>query len=362
MSEPPSLWYFGYGSNTERGTFLGRRRMRPLEVRVGRLDGFELRFDLGVGRGERGVANVAARAGDHVWGVLWRIRVEQAAFLDRSEGLHRGFYRRLPVEVTTRDGETVAAFTYHSLGGRAGRKPSRRYLGLLLAGAQQHGLPDEWIDRLRSFELAADERKARPGRLFGERGGRPHGERARIGPQPLPPLAGRPVQPPGGQSVRRPATSWYSRGMGRRVHELMNPDVVCVDPQMPAGAALDLLLARGVADAPVVRGDGRVIGVIGQPALVRHVEARSTVSETGRFFTDDESYRDLGQMADHRTRTPVEKIMSTEVHPVTRETGVAVAANIMRERRLHRLFVTDGGKLVGVITSLDLLRIVEELG
>ena len=32
------------------------------------------------------------------------------------------------------------------------------------------------------------------------------------------------------------------------------------------------------------------------------------------------------------------------------------------ERRLHRLFVTDGGKLVGVITSLDLLRIVEELG
>jgi len=142
----------------------------------------------------------------------------------------------------------------------------------------------------------------------------------------------------------------------------MNPDVVCVEPQMAAGAALDLLLARGVTDAPVVRDDGRIIGIVSQPALVRHVEARSTVSETGRFFTDDESYRDVGQMADHRTQTPVEKIMSTEVHPVTRETGVAVAANIMRERRLHRLFVTDGGKLVGVITSLDLLRIVEELG
>jgi len=142
----------------------------------------------------------------------------------------------------------------------------------------------------------------------------------------------------------------------------MNPDVVCVDPPMAAGVALDLLLARGVADAPVVSDDGRIIGIVGQAALVRHVEARSTMSETGRFFTDDESYRDLGQMTDHRTQTPVEKIMNTEIHPVTRETGVAVAANIMRERRLHRLFVTDGGKLVGVITSLDLLRIVEELG
>ena len=49
-----TLWYFGYGSNTERETFLGRRRMRPIEVLAGRLDDFELRFDLPIGKGERG--------------------------------------------------------------------------------------------------------------------------------------------------------------------------------------------------------------------------------------------------------------------------------------------------------------------
>ena len=162
----PTLWYFGYGSNTERGTFLGRRRMRPVEVRVGRLDDFELRFDLGVGSGERGVANVAARDGDHVWGVLWRITGNGAQRLDRTEGVHRGFYRRLAVEVTTPDGGRVPAFTYHSLRGRPGRKPSRRYLGLLLAGARQHGLPEDWIVRLRGFELARDERRAHQGGLL----------------------------------------------------------------------------------------------------------------------------------------------------------------------------------------------------
>jgi CBS domain-containing protein len=33
----------------------------------------------------------------------------------------------------------------------------------------------------------------------------------------------------------------------------------------------------------------------------------------------------------------------------------------MRERRIHRLLVTDRGVLVGVLSSLDLLRVVEEL-
>lgn len=165
MSGAGSLWYFGYGSNTERGTFLGRRRMRPLEVRIGRLDDFELRFDLPVGRGERGVANVAHRPGDHVWGVLWRISADQALHLDRTEGVPRGYYRRLAVDVASDDGTRISAFTYHSPRGRPGRKPSRRYLGLLLAGARQHGLPDPWLERLRALPLAHDERSAQ-GRLL----------------------------------------------------------------------------------------------------------------------------------------------------------------------------------------------------
>ena len=92
------------------------------------------------------------------------------------------------------------------------------------------------------------------------------------------------------------------------------------------------------------------------------MEAPATASETGRFFTDDDEYRDIGETSDSRTSTPVEKLMTTDMHPVTRETGVAVAANLMREFQLHRLFITDHGKLIGVITSLDLMRIVEELG
>jgi hypothetical protein len=52
--------------------------MQPLEMRTARLDEFELRFDLPVGPGERGVANVAPRPGERVWGVAYRVTVAQS--------------------------------------------------------------------------------------------------------------------------------------------------------------------------------------------------------------------------------------------------------------------------------------------
>jgi len=155
------LWYFAYGSNLDAATFFGRRRMDPLETRVGVLEDFALRFDLPVGPGERGVANVAPCRGDHVWGVLYLLADSEAERLDRTEGVHHGAYRRLSVEVRDSAGSLFSAFTYHSARGRAGRKPSRRYLGLLISGALYHGLPAEYVERLKRLPLAVDEREAK---------------------------------------------------------------------------------------------------------------------------------------------------------------------------------------------------------
>lgn len=160
------LWYFGYGSNMDARTFVGRRGMRPREVLTGRLDDWSLAFDLPVGLGERGVANLRPLRGAHVWGVLYRISAEEAARLDRSEGVHRGAYTRAEVVVRTPD--QTAAFTYRSRRSDPRRKPSRRYMGLLLAGARDHGLPEAYVASLRALELAVDERDAAQQTLFGD--------------------------------------------------------------------------------------------------------------------------------------------------------------------------------------------------
>ena len=86
------------------------------------------------------------------------ITVEQSEHLDRTEGVPRGAYRRIPVRAIVDGSERIEAFTYQSDRISLGRKPSPRYLGLLIEGAVQHGLPTEYLRYLRSFELAADER------------------------------------------------------------------------------------------------------------------------------------------------------------------------------------------------------------
>lgn len=132
--------------------------MRPSASAAVYLRDFELRFDLPVGEGERGVANVAPKRGSELWGVIYAIDEAERIHLDRSEGVGRGFYRPLPVRTRDLAGQSFEAWTYVSNRGVEGRKPSRRYLGLLLAGARYHGLPAHYVTTLRSLDLARDER------------------------------------------------------------------------------------------------------------------------------------------------------------------------------------------------------------
>lgn len=143
-----------------RGTFIVRRGMRPSDSRRAYLDDHVLCFDLPVGPGERGVANLRSEPGARTWGVIYRLDVAACDFLDRTEGIDRGFYRRLPIEVVTDDGARVPAFAYQGDRRDPQRKPSARYLGLLLEGARELALPEEYVSWLAAFPLAIDEREA----------------------------------------------------------------------------------------------------------------------------------------------------------------------------------------------------------
>jgi len=147
----------------------------------------------------------------------------------------------------------------------------------------------------------------------------------------------------------------------RVVGELMNPDVVSLRPEQSVPEAQELLARRSVSGAPVVDDAGRVVGVVSQNDLVRKAAHPDAAGPAGHFFTSMEEFADLGGTPITASGMRVADVMSSRVYHVARDTGVAIAANIMRERRIHRLLVTERGVLVGVVTSLDLLRVVEEL-
>jgi cation transport regulator ChaC len=153
-----ALWYFAYGSNMSADVFCARRGIQPLEARRGYVDGYRLCFDIPIGSGERGVANLAAQSGARTHGVAYLLTPEQCEHLDQTEGVHMNVYRRLAVRVATPEDEPIAAFTYQSGLSDPTRKPSARYLNLILDGALAHQLPGDYVDFLESFQLAWDER------------------------------------------------------------------------------------------------------------------------------------------------------------------------------------------------------------
>ncbi|MFZ0680221.1 gamma-glutamylcyclotransferase family protein, partial [Candidatus Binatus sp.] len=152
------------GSNMNRSIFEGRRGMRPIQAQPALLENYRLRFNLAIGPGERGVANLESQAGARTWGVLYLISVEQSEHLDRTEGVPRGAYRRIPVSAIVDGSRQITGFTYQSDRISLGRKPSSRYIALLMEGAVQHGLPPGYLRYLRNFELSADERLSEPQR------------------------------------------------------------------------------------------------------------------------------------------------------------------------------------------------------
>jgi hypothetical protein len=139
------LWYFAFGANMSSDV-LTRRRVRPLASEPARLDDHVLFFgERGIPLLEPGFATIGTAPGETVWGVLHRLRAGDLDVLRSYEG---NTYSRRRVSVVGRDSGEVEAWVFSSRHPVQGLRPSTRYLDTLLAGAREHGLPEDYVTRL----------------------------------------------------------------------------------------------------------------------------------------------------------------------------------------------------------------------
>jgi gamma-glutamylcyclotransferase len=147
------IWYFAYGSNMNPARLADQRlKERAVEMgpRIGgRLDGWQLAFNK-VARAPAGAAacNIVEAPGEVVHGTLNQMPEAGLAVLDIWEGVAGGHYKRAIVPVVRADtGETVEAVVYVALKVGEGLKPTREYLGHLLAGKDL--LPAAYWEKLK---------------------------------------------------------------------------------------------------------------------------------------------------------------------------------------------------------------------
>lgn len=143
-----------------------------------------------------------------------------------------------------------------------------------------------------------------------------------------------------------------------RVLELMHTHVVTVQPEDTLHDAVDKMDLYQVSGLPVVDTEGRLVGVITEHDIIRELLPQPGESHT------EESYRaewlDLATRAARVRSMQVKQAMTSNVIAVDENTDVLEAAAIMLQRKIKRLPVTAEGKLVGIISRIDICQAVLE--
>jgi CBS domain-containing protein len=153
--------------------------------------------------------------------------------------------------------------------------------------------------------------------------------------------------------------------MAIRVRDVMRRDLVSVPPALPLAELEEVLLRHGIGGAPVVDG-GEVVGVVSRSDLLKHrqVEQSQAAAVSDYFLDPNDAGRGPDPVAETvAARWPhatVEEVMTRDLVSVRPDAPLADAARTMVERRVHRVLVLERGALVGLVSSLDLIRLFAE--
>lgn len=147
------MYYFAYGSNM--ASRIMEQYCTGAQTRVGKalLLDYRLAFTRHSQMWGAGVADILPGQGYSVWGVLYKINKLCLMSLDLKESYGIG-YTRIACKVFLEDGTKLPAIAYTVI-----RKlphevaPSYDYHQTMLEGAEENGLPVEYLEFLRNIRL-----------------------------------------------------------------------------------------------------------------------------------------------------------------------------------------------------------------
>lgn len=137
--------------------------------------------------------------------------------------------------------------------------------------------------------------------------------------------------------------------------DIMRRKVVSVESWLTLPEVSKIFLEQGISGAPVVDEVGAILGVVSQTDLVRtRREAASGVPAYHRDFED--AARSAGLHVEELDDTRVEQIMTPGAISLDESTPLEKVAKVMIDSHIHRVIITRGEKLAGIVTTMDMMR------
>ena len=131
--------------------------------------------------------------------------------------------------------------------------------------------------------------------------------------------------------VKAPDAGAGERNAFVRVGDVMASPVYTATRHQTVGQVRELMNDKGVHCTPVVDEEDAAIGIVTSTDLIAGLDDQTLIG----------------------------KCMTSDPYTVPQYAGVHEAARIMRNHKIHHVVVTHEKRVVGVVSSFDLLRLVE---
>jgi CBS domain-containing protein len=140
-----------------------------------------------------------------------------------------------------------------------------------------------------------------------------------------------------------------------RARDVMTSPVITVGLRTPVQEIATTLLENRISAVPVVGDDGEVVGIVSEGDLLRRAEAH-TERRRSKWL---ELLLDRNVAAADFVKThgrEAKDVMTTDVVSVGPDTELVEIASTLERRRIKRVPVVEGGKVVGIVSRANLLQ------
>lgn len=130
----------------------------------------------------------------------------------------------------------------------------------------------------------------------------------------------------------------------------------------------DFFVKHNISGAPVIAADDELVGVVTQSDIIKfethepsEAEIKKLVEQIcgpfGGHLTPEDIHRIQGRANEYCT---VNSIMTHNMIAIDLKTSLQEACATITDKNIHRLFVIENGILVGVLSSMDILKLLTQ--
>jgi CBS domain-containing protein len=150
--------------------------------------------------------------------------------------------------------------------------------------------------------------------------------------------------------------------MGVTASKIMTREVICVQESATIQELVALIFSKRVSGVPVLDGDSKLAGIVSKTDLVTHGLEQELSSILGRI-SENTAQVDLPDLDNLLGSAPsvetVSQIMTTDVVTASPSSEIREIVRMMLEKKIHRVVITKDKKVIGIVTSMDLLRLLD---